>query len=539
MKHLNIVLIFGLLSGTAALSGSLREIHELGKNLWKWHPEKPRLNPAANRELPPPFKFPLRESEAENKPDVETRTANHPEQPTALGVETAEYKKPYTARSVTDFPQKITNYFKTQHAASETNPQIDNKIKELQQQLADIRSELQKLFEQQKKLHGILQDPKAESVDKIPAGKELADIQLHMRQLVQTQREIPEQIQALLAQKITPPREPLSTIIAQWYETVNADPKEKDPVKTFVEQFTKFAGESGVLKDVASPDDLISLFSSNLLHTALQNAAFKIRNSPSIWARSEGTPYYLLSKVVIESVKKRNETAFDDALKLLLTKKSTNPVPTTQTLEAMLIELSRNAKKFSFINDYALKILKTLADNPTQLSLLAAEFNAQESYLPQLLTQLAQDNPALKSFNDGIADQAARMKAAQEARYEEFLRHQQRQQQQQSAPPAQAPAPTRQIAPLELSAMSAQNALDAIKAIPPNVAPEDRAHAILGVNTDADLITIRKAFRTLSLKFHPDKNPDKSPSDLEATDRIQTELNEAYKLLSSKNMPPA
>lgn len=49
---------------------------------------------------------------------------------------------------------------------------------------------------------------------------------------------------------------------------------------------------------------------------------------------------------------------------------------------------------------------------------------------------------------------------------------------------------------------------------------------ILGVNNEASDTEIRKAYRTLSLKYHPDRNPSE-----EATKKIQ-EINEAYETLS-------
>lgn len=51
---------------------------------------------------------------------------------------------------------------------------------------------------------------------------------------------------------------------------------------------------------------------------------------------------------------------------------------------------------------------------------------------------------------------------------------------------------------------------------------------ILGVNEDADIKDIKKAFRELSLKWHPDRN--KEP---EAINKIQ-EINEAYETIGDE-----
>lgn len=54
-------------------------------------------------------------------------------------------------------------------------------------------------------------------------------------------------------------------------------------------------------------------------------------------------------------------------------------------------------------------------------------------------------------------------------------------------------------------------------------------YEILGVEKNADDQTIKKAFRKLAMKYHPDRNPD----DKEAEIRFK-EINEAYEVLSNK-----
>jgi curved DNA-binding protein CbpA len=58
-------------------------------------------------------------------------------------------------------------------------------------------------------------------------------------------------------------------------------------------------------------------------------------------------------------------------------------------------------------------------------------------------------------------------------------------------------------------------------------------HSILGVSKDADEKEIRKAYRRLALRFHPDRNKDPG-----ATERFK-EINEAYAVLSGKEKAPA
>ena len=52
-------------------------------------------------------------------------------------------------------------------------------------------------------------------------------------------------------------------------------------------------------------------------------------------------------------------------------------------------------------------------------------------------------------------------------------------------------------------------------------------YEILSIPFDADAQTIKKSYRALSLKWHPDKNPNKN-----VTEMMQ-DINEAYKILSN------
>ena len=53
-------------------------------------------------------------------------------------------------------------------------------------------------------------------------------------------------------------------------------------------------------------------------------------------------------------------------------------------------------------------------------------------------------------------------------------------------------------------------------------------YEILGVPKDASDVDIKKAFRQLALKYHPDRNPD----DIKAEEKFK-EVNEAYSCLSN------
>src|SRR2546426_4421607 len=53
---------------------------------------------------------------------------------------------------------------------------------------------------------------------------------------------------------------------------------------------------------------------------------------------------------------------------------------------------------------------------------------------------------------------------------------------------------------------------------------------VLGVNRDADEATIKKAFRRLAMKHHPDRNPDNPRAE-----ELFKEAKEAYEILSDAN----
>ena len=54
-------------------------------------------------------------------------------------------------------------------------------------------------------------------------------------------------------------------------------------------------------------------------------------------------------------------------------------------------------------------------------------------------------------------------------------------------------------------------------------------YAVLGVSKDADAAAIKKAYRTLAKKYHPDRNPD----DAAAAEKFK-EIGEAYAVLSDE-----
>src|SRR5215510_359150 len=53
-------------------------------------------------------------------------------------------------------------------------------------------------------------------------------------------------------------------------------------------------------------------------------------------------------------------------------------------------------------------------------------------------------------------------------------------------------------------------------------------YSVLGVSRDADEEAIKKAFRKLAVKYHPDKNPGK------ANEAKFKEINQAHEVLSDK-----
>lgn len=62
--------------------------------------------------------------------------------------------------------------------------------------------------------------------------------------------------------------------------------------------------------------------------------------------------------------------------------------------------------------------------------------------------------------------------------------------------------------------------------------PKKDYHGVLGVSKDANEKQIKKAFRKLALKYHPDRNKDAG-----AETKFK-EINEAYAVLSGKEKQP-
>ena len=62
------------------------------------------------------------------------------------------------------------------------------------------------------------------------------------------------------------------------------------------------------------------------------------------------------------------------------------------------------------------------------------------------------------------------------------------------------------------------------------MAPGKDYYKILGVGTDADADALKKAYRKLAMKWHPDKNPDHK----EVAERRFKEVTEAYDVLTDK-----
>ncbi|MNX64968.1 Chaperone protein DnaJ [compost metagenome] len=62
-------------------------------------------------------------------------------------------------------------------------------------------------------------------------------------------------------------------------------------------------------------------------------------------------------------------------------------------------------------------------------------------------------------------------------------------------------------------------------------AQEDDHYAVLGVETDADDATIRKAYKKLAVKLHPDRYIDKSDAEREAAQAAFAKVSYAYNVL--------
>lgn len=56
-------------------------------------------------------------------------------------------------------------------------------------------------------------------------------------------------------------------------------------------------------------------------------------------------------------------------------------------------------------------------------------------------------------------------------------------------------------------------------------------YSIMGVNVDASTEDIKKAFRRLALRYHPDHNPE----NIKAAEAKFKEINEAYEVLSNED----
>ena len=54
-------------------------------------------------------------------------------------------------------------------------------------------------------------------------------------------------------------------------------------------------------------------------------------------------------------------------------------------------------------------------------------------------------------------------------------------------------------------------------------------YSVLELSNDATFDEIKKSYRKLSLKYHPDRNPDRNSS------KVFQRLNEAYDILSDEN----